>query len=90
VIVRLDLSTHPPLLTGRDTDYGRVAREFEAMVDHLIVQAVQHAAAHPPSKDVVPSSDAPLVTTATDSTPVGAKTEGATDEAAVPIIAVVP
>ena len=34
------------ILVGRDTDYGRVARDFEAMVDHTIVQAVYHAASN--------------------------------------------
>ena len=33
-------------LLGRDTDYGRVARDFEAVVDHIIVQAVYQAASN--------------------------------------------
>lgn len=32
---------------GRDTDYGRVARDFEAMADHTVVQAVYQAASNP-------------------------------------------
>lgn len=31
---------------GRDSDYGRVARDFEATVDHVIVQAVRHTASY--------------------------------------------
>lgn len=32
---------------GRETDYGRVARDFEAMADNAILLAVQQAAANP-------------------------------------------
>jgi hypothetical protein len=35
------------LFSGRESDYGRVAREFEAMVDQIILQAVRDAASNP-------------------------------------------
>jgi Bromodomain len=44
----LGLITHNCVkYNGRETDYGRVAREFEALVDSVILQAVTHAAASP-------------------------------------------
>lgn len=34
------------MFLGRDTDYGRVARDFEAIVDHTIIQAVYQEASN--------------------------------------------
>jgi Bromodomain len=51
----LGLITHNCVkYNGRETDYGRVAREFEALVDSVILQAVNHATTNPYSE---PSSE---------------------------------
>lgn len=52
---------------GRETDYGRVARDFEAMADFYIFQAIQHYGAPPtenPPMTIVPAEVAPSTTTA--------------------------
>ena len=55
---------------GRETDYGRVARDFEAMVDSVIVQAVQYAATNP-SAEPSSETDDMILKTETDNRETG-------------------